>query len=301
MSMPLKVTQPITITDSNMTSTVPETDYAAYNAATTYAVGNRVIRTQTHRIYESLVASNIGNTPETSPTKWLDIGPTNKYAMFDTVNSTQTSQATSIVVTITPGQVVNTVGLLNLDATSVRVKMTSSPTGTVYDTTVNLNDNGTINDWYQYYFTPIQRRTDVVFTDLPSYGNGVIEITITYTSGTAKCGTCIVGFSKTLGNFVTLGASVGIQDYSRKEKDQFGNYILIQRSYSKKMKCMLTIENTQIDAFQSFMASLRTTPCLWIGNENYSSTYIYGFYKDFDVVINYPTFSECNLEIEGLT
>ena len=43
------------------------------------------------------------------------------------------------------------------------------------------------------------------------------------------------------------------------------------------------------------------TPCVWIGDNNYASTVIYGFYKDFDVVINYHTVSDCNLELEGLT
>jgi hypothetical protein len=40
---------------------------------------------------------------------------------------------------------------------------------------------------------------------------------------------------------------------------------------------------------------------LWIGTEEYESTIVYGFYKNFDILIAYPEHSECSLEIEGLT
>ena len=59
----LKVIPPVTITDSILlSSSVPETDYAAWNSGTTYSIGNRVILTSTHKIYESLQNSNLNKT-----------------------------------------------------------------------------------------------------------------------------------------------------------------------------------------------------------------------------------------------
>ena len=52
---------------------------------------------------------------------------------------------------------------------------------------------------------------------------------------------------------------------------------------------------------QDLLSLLAYNPCVWVGDERYSSTIIYGFYKDFDITIAYHLVSDCNLEIEGLT
>ncbi len=301
----LKVIPPLSITDSNLTSsTVPETDYSAWSSGTTYTIGQRVILTSTHKIYESLQNGNLNKDPATdtsSPPFWIEVSATNRWKMFDTSNSTQTTNTNNIVVVITPGKVINSVSLLNIEGTSVRIKMTDPTEGVVYDVTTSLNNNGNINNWYNYFFNPIQRKTSHVATDLPAYGTAAIEITITNTGLTAKCGVCIIGSVQYIGEGINLGASVGITDYSRKEKDSFGNYVLIQRSYSKRAKFSMAVLNEQIDALQDLLVSLRTTPCVWIGDDNYTCTYIYGYYKDFDIVIAYHLVSDCNIEIEGLT
>ncbi len=301
----LKVIPPLSITDSNLTSsTVPETDYSAWSSGTTYTIGQRVILTSTHKIYESLQNSNLNHNPSTDtsdPPYWIEVSPTNRWKMFDTSNSTQTTNTNSIVVVITPGKVINSVSLLNIEGTSVRIKMTDPTEGVVYDVTTSLNNNGNINNWYNYFFNPIQRRTSHIATDLPAYGTAAIEITITNTGLTAKCGVCIIGSVQYIGEGINLGASVGITDYSRKEKDTFGNYVLIQRSYSKRAKFSMAVLNEQIDALQELLVSLRTTPCVWIGDDRYTCTIIYGYYKDFDIVIAYHLVSDCNIEIEGLT
>jgi len=299
------VIPPLSITDSNLTSsTVPETDYSAWSSGTTYTIGQRVILTSTHKIYESLQNGNLNKDPATDtsdPPFWIEVSATNRWKMFDTINSTQTTNTNSIVVVITPGKVINSVSLLNIEGTSVRIKMTDPTEGVVYDVTTSLNNNGNINNWYNYFFNPIQRRTSHVATDLPAYGTAAIEITITNTGLTAKCGVCIIGAVQYIGEGINLGASVGITDYSRKEKDSFGNYVLIQRSYSKRAKFSMAVLNEQIDALQDLLVSLRTTPCVWVGDDNYTCTYIYGYYKDFDIVIAYHLVSDCNIEIEGLT
>lgn len=298
----LKVIPPLSITDSNLTSSnVAETDYSDWSSGTTYALGDRVIVTSVHKVYESLQAGNTNHSPMTSPTWWIEVGPTNRWKMFDTSNSTQTTNSNSIVVTITPGKVINSVALLGLVATSVTIKLTDPVDGIVYNKTTSLNNNGNINNWYNYFFDPIVRKTAVVATDLPAYGSAVLEITITNTGSTAACSVCIVGAVRYVGEGINLGASVGIQDYSVKQKDDFGNYKLVQRSYSKRAKFSMAVLNTQIDALQDLLVDLRTTPCIWIGDDNYTCTVVYGYYKDFDIVISYHLVSDCNLEIEGLT
>jgi len=303
----LKVIPPLTITDSILTSSnVPETDYTAWSSGTTYNIGDRVrvVGSNIHKVFESLRASNLNHDPLTdtsSPPYWIEVSATNRWKMFDAINSTQTTNANSIVVNLTPGRVTNSVALLNVAGTSVRVKVTDPTDGIVYDNTVSLNNNGNINNWYNYFFDPIMRKKNVILTDLPSYGTASIEITITNTGSDAKCGVCVLGNIQYIGEGIEVGASVGIQDYSRKEKNDFGDYVLVQRSYSKRAKFSIPVFNDQIDSVQDLLVELRTTPCVWIGDDRYESTMIYGYYKDFDIVIAYHTISDCNLEIEGLT
>lgn len=303
MATALQVIPPVPITDSILTSSnVAEADYGVWNSGTTYSLGQRVIMTTgVHKIYESLQASNLNQNPTTSPTWWIEVSATNRWKMFDNSNTTRTTNSNTIFVTLTPGRVVNSVALLELSAKEITIKVTDPIDGIVYNQTFDLNDYGNINNWWNYYFDPISRRTSLVVTNLPSYGSAAIEITIDNTGSSAECGVCQIGSVSAIGEGIELGASVGILDYSVKQRDDFGNYQIVQRSYSKRTKFSMAVLNTQIDSLQKLLTSLRTTPCIWIGDPNYESTIVYGYYKDFDIVINQHIVSDCNLEIEGLT
>jgi len=98
-----------------------------------------------------------------------------------------------------------------------------------------------------------------------------------------------------------MGARVGIQDYSRKERTDFGDVVLVERAFAKRASFQLLLRAAEVDSFNDFLASVRATPCLWIGSQRYESTTVYGFYKSFDIVIAYFDYSDCELELEGLT
>lgn len=297
----MKVIAPIQITDAMYTSGPAENDYAAYAAGTTYALGARVIRTSTHRIYESLVASNLGNTPESSPTKWLDVGPTNKWALFDSVVGTKTSLASPLSITIAPGAV-NSIALMELVGSSVQVVMTSGGT-TVYSKTVNL-DASNVSDYYDYFFGPFVQRSEVVLTDLPPYANGIITITLTG-SGTVSLGLCVVGLSTLIGN-THYGASAGINDYSLKTTDAFGNTTITKRSYARRVSASLSMLRGDFSRIHRKLSDLRATPCVWVGADDdadneFGPLIAYGFFKDFSIEVAYVSHCLCSIEIEGMT
>ena len=106
---PLRVIKSITMTDGMLTATsVPENDHAAWSSGTTYARGDRVILTSTHKIYESLQAGNTGNNPTNSPLWWVEVSPTNRWRCFDLSNTTQTVVDAADYYEITPGQAMAT-------------------------------------------------------------------------------------------------------------------------------------------------------------------------------------------------
>ena len=281
-------------------STVAETDHADYNGATTYALGDRVIvTTADHSIYESLQAANTGHDPATSPTWWLKISATNRWKAFDVKVADQVSRTTSINYVLAPGAI-DAVAILNMDATTVQIVITDPTDGVVYNQTIDLTSTENVIDGYTYCFEPIIRRTDLALFDLPPYPAASVSITVTYTGGTAKLGELIVGRATRLG-YTEYSPSVGIVDYSRKEVDTFGNYIVVQRAFSKRVSCNLFLDNGYVDEVVRQLSLYRATPLVWVAADDFSSLIVYGYYRSFDVVIPYPTQSTCSLEIEGLT
>ena len=298
----LKLLVPTTITASMLTaSNVPETDYPEWAAATAYTLGQRVIRASTHSVYERLVAGTTATAPESDATNWLRVGPTNRWKCFDQSISVATTQAGSITYTITPGEIVTSIALLGLVGTSVRVKMTDPVDGVVYDKTTLLQAPPNQAEWYRYFFEPIKASTQTITLDLPSYRTAVFEITVTAATGNATLSELIFGNAMSIGMGVQVGARLGIVDYSRKEKNTFGDYTIVKRAWSKKATYDMTLNNSVIDYLQTVFAGIRSTACVWIGSDLYESTVVYGFYKDFSVTIIYRDFSTCTLEIEGLT
>lgn len=296
----MKIVVPFTVTPAVLVSTdVTESEFPAYAAGTTYALDAKVI--YLNQIWQSIQAGNIGHTPTTSPTWWVSLGATNRWALFDKVVGTKTSKLTSFTYTLQcTGQRVDTVALLNMAATSVRVKVTVSPEGVVYDETFETVATTGISDWWAYYFSPIKRKTSLIISELPAYLSPTIEITVTNAGSTASVGTAILGLSSYVGR-TQYGASIGITDYSKKDRDAFGNFIIVERPFNKRGNFTVEVDNGYIDELQETLAALRATSVLYIGTDCYDSTTIYGFYKDFSVVIQYHSVSQCSIEIEGMT
>lgn len=297
----MKLIRPTTITGAMLnSSTAPENDYAAWAAGTAYAVGTRVILTSTHRRYEALVAST-GINPSTDPTKWLDLGPTNRWAMFDARVGTATTRTASLQAVLAPGAI-DAVALIDTDAESATVKLTADGV-TKYTQTQTFNIGGVaIDNWFSWFFEPIGRRTTLLFLDVPVYANGIITVTMTRDNpaDTVSCGTLLVGRQLSLGD-TEHGADIGIIDYSRKETDQFGVISVVERAFAKRMTARVVMATDSIDVIHRALASLRATPVLWIGSESFESLTVYGFYKEFSIDLAYPTVSYCSLTIEGLT
>jgi len=291
----MKLITPVEITDSILVSSnVPETDHPAWVSGTTYTVDQRVI--YQHNIYQRLIAGAGTTPPSIDTVNWVFVSATNRWKMFDKKGGSQTDYTSPITVTLSVPNVINSVALLLLSASTVRVKMIANA-ATVYDTTVTLTSY--VSNMWEYFFIPPVKQETVVFTDLPQYANSTLEITITNSSGNAKVGSCIVGLLQQFGN-TQYGASVGIQSYSIKQRDSFGNINIISRAYNDKARFNVRLLSSETDRLKQVLTSLRDTPVLYIGSELFTSTTVYGFYKDFDIVLTSFPYSDCSIEVEGL-
>jgi peptidoglycan hydrolase CwlO-like protein len=268
----LRLLQPVIIDPVMLTATnVPETDYPEWGADTTYALGARVMRAVAHKVYESVVAGNVGHDPSAGATQWIEVGPTNRWAMFDGALGTSTVKASSIIVTIAPGTV-NALALLDVSATSVRVQATG------YDRTLAVGAG------------------PVLFLDLPATG---VAFTVTITGTEVSVGTLLIG--KLVGLGVTEASpTAGITDFSRKEVDDFGEATIVERAWAKRMTARALIRSDATDAVVNRVATVRARPSLWIGQDQLDSLTLYGFFKDFSVEVG-ESVSMLSLSVEGLS
>ena len=304
MGNALSFIPPIEITPARLTaSNIPMPDTAVGEAewlvGTTYALGARVIVSADRTLYESLQAGNTGKSPATNPTWWVKVSACNRYRMFDTVNSSQSTRSSLIDVTITPSAIVNSLALLNIAAQTVRVRMNDAIDGLVFDQTFALQATPLQSTWWNYYFDPIESKTDL-FVALPSYRSATIRVEITST-GTAACGAFLLGSAIPIGDGVEYGASLGIQDYSRKERNEFGDIVLVERSFTKRANYRMLVPNGSRPSINRLLAQNRAKPSLWIGVEGQEDTYIYGVYKDYQFIIEFTEHSVLTLDLEGLT
>jgi len=297
----MKLVAPTPITSSNLTaSNVLENDAPAWSAGT-YLLGDQVI--YDHEVYEVIVSSTT-DQPDVgaaaSPPTWLNLGATNRYKMFDDTITTQTVNSGTIEVEITPAQIVNGLAFFGLSGNEITVVMDDPTEGEVYNQTRSLQDSSLITSWYSYFFEPISFRSDMVFLNLPAYSTGIITVIIDAGASDAKCGEMLMGVVRNLG-VTNFGTSVSIQDYSIKSTDAFGNVIVVERPFSKRADYDVTVETAFVGSVQQVLASIRTTPTVFVGDENRQSTIVYGFYKQFNIVISTPSISDCTIEVEGLT
>lgn len=294
----MQIIDPVSITDAMLvSSSLPETDYAAWNAATAYAVGNRVIRTTTHSVYQRLVAGTTATEPELDTTNWKRVGPTNRWAMFDQATGTTSTGATSITFTIAPG-LVRALALLDVDATSVDIVMTDGAT-TVYSRTISLSAGDGVSDWYEYFFAPITLKRTLVITDLPPYSSGHITVTV-HGGSTVGVGTVAVGSLYDLGGS-RYGMSLGMVDYSKKDTDAFGVTTLVERPFAKRMTVPLAIRYGAVDEVARRLQTLRAKSVVWIGAKKYDQSVVYGFFKDWSIDVSYDQVCFGSITIEGLT
>lgn len=302
----MKVIEPVAVTDATLTSSsVPENDHSEWDISTTYDADDYVIVIgSTHKIYQSSQGSNLGNDPTTDDgTWWVEISATNRWKAFDQKISDKVTRSGSIFYSITVATPVAGIAFFGLEAPEVRVRIYDLDPLKIYDETVGLVDAGEIVDWYTFFtFDTIEYDTEALFVNLPVYVGYRIDITIGDGTGTAKVGQIVLGKVATLGQTID-GTSIGIEDYSTKSRDDFGNAILVERAFADEVRFQFAMASSDARRVKRTLARLRAVPAVYFADEEmvrYGAT-VFGFFKDFDIPLSSGGVSFANLEIEGLT
>jgi hypothetical protein len=258
---------------------------------TTYSINSIVLVAASHKLYISLANTNIGYTPGGAGNDawWLEYRMTERWLPFDGKVTNQAAAATSIVYELLPGVAIDSMSLHNIEAETVTVVLKDGLHGATLETWTEDTYDNTL-DLYS---------SDIVKTDFLYSANPHFTITLANSLTTAKVGEIVIGNKEDIGT-TQYTPTIGIIDYSVKEVDTFGNYTILERAYSKRLTCSTVVLNTLLDHTYNILAARRALASVWVGSDLYASMIVYGFYKDFSIVLSYPTFSICELEIEGL-
>lgn len=296
----MRIVEPIAVTEAMLiASNVPETDAAAWNAGTAYTIGATVMRA--HAVYEAVTGST-GQDPllDAASTYWLRLGATNRWKAFDRLISDQVTKAGDITYELQPNILADAVAFFGLEASSIRVKVTDPVEGVIYDLTRTIIDSTKIHDGWSYCFEPVTYDSQEIFTGVPIYTGVTLDITVT-SAGTTRVGQIVIGRDQYLGETL-VDTAIGLQDFSRKDRDDFGNAIIVERAYAQLTAFRFSFPSEDARRLRGILARVRATPAVYYAGDDTSQfgTTIYGFFRDFSIPLT-TNVSFGSLEVEGLT
>lgn len=248
-----------------------------------------------YRVYKSLQAANTNHQPRlaSSSAWWQAIASTNRWKMFDGSVTSQT-KFSSIDITIAVDKAVDTIALLNVSGVYCSVVCTDTVNGVVYNVLHDLQVSGA---------SPAEYATEILIAGITGFNAGTITIIVTkgaFPPSLCAIGACLIGKAVDAGG-TEYGATVGIQDFSIVEANDFGDYDITVRAFSKRASFQVMVPAADVPRIYRILSELRAQKCLYVGSDIYTSTAIYGYPDDWSIIIQYPTYSILNIDIKGLT
>lgn len=288
----------------------PSASETAWASATAYAVGDVRIRATTHRKYKCAVAHTSAATPlpEDDPTRWLDIGPTDRWAPFDRYTNTRASTVTSLTYVLNPGYV-NALALYGLIGAQYSITIKDAPAGaTIYSKTGFLTQDP--QGWYEYLFMAQPAVDKLVLQNLPIRPTAEITITITAAAGQpVGAGMIVVGdFVPLVGDTaefggVQYGASAEPVTYSYINTDEYGNTTIVRRHAATNMRCTVTLPRMFADAALQRLQSVLDQPvaCIATTSKGYDGLNVFGLISTSPVSYDSFNIASIDINVKGLT
>ena len=301
------VIPPLQNTSNNTSSNVPEPSAGevVWVSSTTYNKGQVVIRTETHRKYECQADGTTGTPPEQDPQKWLDVGPTNKWAMFDSLRSSPTINQGTMTVVLTPGKRIDSLAIMGVKARKVTV--TGRVSGQIVYGPIERGMNArNTTTWSQYFFGEFNYKPSMLLQDLPPYTG--MEITVEFENDPAlnvECTELIVGSKIYLGTAQYNAVSDSL-NFSRIERTEFGGSILKPRRTVPKVNVEVWAKKELVNQIRAARTDLNAVPALWSALDDeyddpfFEAVLIYGIYKQFEINISGPSLAVVTLELEEM-
>jgi hypothetical protein len=306
------------LTSSNVAETSPATSPLEWSSATAYVVDDEVSVTYTtagasiatHLIYTcnlahtnkdpTLTANQGYDTDGTTGLGWNITDATNRWRAFNNVIQQATTNANTIEYEITAGEQTTAIAFFGLDAQTVTVTVTDPTDGVIYNEEFSVISDSGIDDWYLYFTEEIVREQKLIVFGLPAfYAAAVIDIVIDDTGATPAVGEIVFGNQFNIGAS-QYGATFTITDYSVKATAEDGAITISQGAYSNLADINVVIDTPRFDHIKNTLTEIRSTPIVWVADQNSAETMLFGYYRNFRIQLGDYVTSRTLLQIEGL-
>ena len=288
--------------------------YDAWAGSTAVVKGERTYDSVAHRDYEALVAMTSGvnalrpssaviSTDLTVAGRWLDLGPSNLFSLFDDDASTLATATSSAYV------IFDVAGATSLDTTDCIAIIGLSNVGTVTVYALNpANDAVLSTTVIDLNYSP----ATVMLKDLTILAFTAVlnpRLKVKFDAGAGSPLQSIAIGKILAGKKVDFGATaenvnVSITDFSAKVVDDtFGTYRFIKRGFSKNISAQIMVEHAQGDQFSQYIEQARAVPTIWDFNtagQTLARVMVYGWYKNYSCVVSGIPWDTYSLEVAGL-
>lgn len=301
---------------------LPNSTYPTYLTNGTYATGARVNYPPTNKEYEALQAVTPADPDpggaNNSNGYWVEIGYNNFYRPFDNSIGTQGSVGLgeSIYYLLRPRYEIDTVALFAAVGSAVTVRLIRISNDEVEWGQTQIITNPLLIQGYGYGFAPEDARLDEIhaakalFTGIPFVlGRHRVRIIIDPNDDidVASVGQVCLGFGIEVGETLE-NASSTLNDYSRKEVNEFGEVEIIRRGYTHTIEYPVVIPSVQHAYLDRILVALRNQFCVAFPTYAVSqptmdrvSLLNYGFLSEYSASFRSEGNTYANITIEGVS
>lgn len=301
------VIRPYEVNDAILaSSSIPEPDTGeTVWSAGSYSTGTERISTVTHKVYRSTVDSNtLDPTLDTYDesgvgTKWLIVGATNKWRMFDGIIGSTSTGDSPIEVDLDLASLVDSMAFFNVTAGSINVTVTHPVEGEVYNKEIQTRDNSSVTDWWTYFTEPIVEKRNIAIWDLPGYAGCTLSFSVDGDS--VSVGEVVFGRKSELG-VAQYGTGYQMLNFNITQRDAFGNITRTRgRRVAKLVSYTIKTLTSKTQNTFNILDQLRDIPAVYTGSLVDDKTLAYGYHSDVRINFSTPSLDDVSIEVEELT
>ncbi|AFL75410.1 hypothetical protein [Thiocystis violascens] len=240
-------------------------------------------------IPDDIVSTNVpqGIVPQDDPADEMC------YQMFAPISNALTVSGSGITVEIKPTARWNALMLFNVGADTLTATILNGPTYSVTQTLA-----------YADPLTPDLLNAPSVYLETPdvdpaTHPNATLRIVLSATGRATYCEALSVGWRRVVGQ-TCYGTEISIVDYSRKDRDAFGNVTLIERGYSDRVNFKFALDTDTIGEVRELLAGRRAKPTGYLGVAGDLATYVFGLFQDFTIPIEAFSVSLANITVDSV-
>ena len=225
-----------------------------------WAAGEILALPETRKRYKCLAPVHL--PPTAAPEYWLDLGETNRWAMFRHLTNAASVGASPLTFTLAPGRRFNSLFLRGLDAHAVVVSIT------VGGQEVRRIERSLVarssRTWSDYYFGGHYTQPSLVLHDLPPYSGAVVTVTLTRAGGPVRVEHAAVGMSTWLGHACWSPRNDAL-NFSVIERDKWGGIQLVPVKSSPTLRVRVVMPKSNAVKYLRVRQQLDAVPALWAG------------------------------------